>query len=37
MNLPSQVMGVEAVRDDAYFKATTAKIGMPEYGLDMVN
>lgn len=26
MNLPSQVMGVEAVRDDAYFKATTAKI-----------
>ena len=26
MNLPSQVMGVEAVKDDAYFKATTAKI-----------
>lgn len=26
MNLPSQVLGVEAVRDDAYFKATTAKI-----------
>ena len=25
MNLPSQVMGVEAVKDDAYFKATTAK------------
>jgi len=26
MNMPSQVLGVEAVRDDAYFKATTAKI-----------
>ena len=26
MNLPSQVMGVEAVKDDAYFKETTAKI-----------
>ena len=26
MNLPSQVMGVEAVKDDAYFKDTTAKI-----------
>ena len=26
MNLPSQVMGVEAVRDDAYFKETTGKI-----------
>ena len=26
MNLPSQVLGVEAVRDDAYFKATTGKI-----------
>lgn len=26
MNLPSQLMGVEAVRDEAYFKATTAKI-----------
>ena len=26
MNLPSQLMGVEAVKDDAYFKATTAKI-----------
>lgn len=26
MNLPSQVLGVEAVKDDAYFKATTAKI-----------
>lgn len=26
MNLPSQVMGVEAVKDDTYFKATTAKI-----------
>lgn len=26
MNLPSQVLGAEAVRDDAYFKATTAKI-----------
>lgn len=26
MNLPAQVLGVEAVRDDAYFKATTAKI-----------
>ena len=26
MNLPSQVMGVEVVKDDTYFKATTAKI-----------
>ena len=26
MNFPSQVLGVEAVKDDAYFKATTAKI-----------
>ena len=26
MNLPAQRLGVEAVRDDAYFKATTAKI-----------
>ena len=26
MNLPSQLLGVEAVRDDDYFKATTAKI-----------
>ena len=26
MNLPSQVLGVEAVKDDAYFKATTAKV-----------
>ena len=26
MNLPSQVLGVEAVRDDAYFKETTGKI-----------
>ncbi len=26
MNLPSQVMGVEAVKDDGYFKETTAKI-----------
>ena len=26
MNLPAQVFGVEAVRDDAYFKETTAKI-----------
>lgn len=26
MNMPSQAMGVEAVKDDAYFKATTAKI-----------
>jgi histidinol-phosphate aminotransferase len=26
MNYPSQVLGAEAVRDDAYFKATTAKI-----------
>lgn len=26
MNLPAQVLGVEAVRDDAYFKKTTAKI-----------
>lgn len=26
MNYPAQVLGVEAVRDDAYFKATTAKI-----------
>ena len=26
MNRPSQLLGVEAVRDDAYFKATTAKI-----------
>lgn len=26
MNLPSQVLGVEAVKDDAYFKATTGKI-----------
>ena len=26
MNLPSQVMGVEAVKDDAYFKETTGKI-----------
>lgn len=26
MNLPSQILGVEAVKDDAYFKETTAKI-----------
>ncbi len=26
MNFPSQVLGVEAVKDDAYFKATTTKI-----------
>ena len=26
MNLPSQIMGVEAVRDDDYFKETTGKI-----------
>lgn len=26
MNYPSQILGVEAVRDDAYFKETTAKI-----------
>lgn len=26
MNLPSQMLGVEAVRDDAYFKETTQKI-----------
>ncbi len=26
MNLPSQVLGVEAVKDDAYFKETTHKI-----------
>ena len=26
MNLPAQTLGVEAVKDDAYFKATTAKI-----------
>ncbi|MCM1214188.1 MAG: histidinol-phosphate transaminase [Lachnospiraceae bacterium] len=26
MNYPAQLMGAEAVRDDAYFKATTAKI-----------
>ena len=26
MNLPSQMLGAEAVRDDAYFKKTTAKI-----------
>lgn len=26
MNFPAQVLGVEAVRDDAYFKETTAKI-----------
>lgn len=26
MNLPAQFLGVEAVRDDAYFKATTGKI-----------
>lgn len=26
MNYPSQLLGVEAVKDDAYFKATTAKI-----------
>lgn len=26
MNLPAQILGVEAVRDDAYFRATTAKI-----------
>lgn len=26
MNLPSQLLGAEAVRDDAYFKETTAKI-----------
>lgn len=26
MNLPAQVLGVEAVKDDAYFKQTTAKI-----------
>lgn len=26
MNLPAQILGAEAVRDDAYFKETTAKI-----------
>jgi len=26
MNRPAQILGVEAVKDDAYFKATTAKI-----------
>ncbi|MCI8286549.1 MAG: histidinol-phosphate transaminase, partial [Lachnospiraceae bacterium] len=26
MNLPSQILGVETVRDDAYFRETTAKI-----------
>ena len=26
MNLPSQILGAEAVRDDAYFKSVTAKI-----------
>ena len=26
MNLPAQLLGVEAVRDDTYFKSTTAKI-----------
>lgn len=26
MNLPSQVLGVEAVKDDTYFKETTAKV-----------
>ena len=26
MNLPSQILGAEAVRDDAYFRAATAKI-----------
>ena len=26
MNLPSQILGVEAVKDDAYFKSVTAKI-----------
>lgn len=26
MNLPSQILGTEAVRDDAYFRATMAKI-----------
>lgn len=26
MNMPSQILGVEAVRDDAYFKEITAKI-----------
>lgn len=26
MNRPAQALGIEAVRDDAYFKATTAKI-----------
>lgn len=26
MNMPSQLLGVEAVKDDAYFKATTGKI-----------
>ena len=26
MNLPAQVMGVEAVRDEAYFRVTTSKI-----------
>lgn len=26
MNMPSQVLGVEAVKDDAYFKKTTGKI-----------
>ena len=26
MNYPAQMLGVEAVRDDAYFKAVTAKI-----------
>jgi len=26
MNLPSQILGVEAVKDEAYFRSTTAKI-----------
>lgn len=26
MNLPAQILGVEAVKDDAYFRTTTAKI-----------
>ena len=26
MNLPAQILGAEAVRDDAYFKETTARI-----------
>lgn len=26
MNLPAQILGAEAIRDDAYFKETTAKI-----------